>query len=372
MSIFPRTGESLRAALRRLYDSYGYSRYKMSKFEEYDLYARNKDFLAFDGIITFTDTNGKLMALKPDVTLSIIKNTREQAGAVRKMYYNENVYRVAKGSRTFREIMQMGLEAIGDVDDFCVLEVLRLAAESLLLTGRGCVLALSHLGLLSDVLHYAGIPMGRQEEALNCIAAKNLHELDALCAALGLAPDQADLLRQLVSLYGSPASVIPSLRDLLRDAVPPERLQPFIAILTALDAALPPALLRIDFSIVSDPRYYSGFVFKGFAEGVPDSVLSGGQYDRLMREMKRTDSAIGFAVYLDRLEQFASVRAEYDVDDLLLYDAASSPEAVEREADSLRRQGRSVLAQRQVPPDIACRRVLHMREGEVISVENRA
>ena len=42
--------------LRGLYENYGYSPYKMSKFEEYDLYVRNKDFLISDGVITFTDT----------------------------------------------------------------------------------------------------------------------------------------------------------------------------------------------------------------------------------------------------------------------------------------------------------------------------
>ena len=61
-------------SLRSLYKKYGYLPYKMSKFEEYELYMRNKDFLVSDRIITFNDTNGKLMALKPDVTLSIIKN----------------------------------------------------------------------------------------------------------------------------------------------------------------------------------------------------------------------------------------------------------------------------------------------------------
>ena len=59
-------------ALRSLYRRYGYAQYKMSRFEEYDLYVRNKDFLVSDSVITFTDTNGKLMALKPDVTLSIV------------------------------------------------------------------------------------------------------------------------------------------------------------------------------------------------------------------------------------------------------------------------------------------------------------
>ena len=54
--------------LRSLYRRFGYSRYKMSKFEEYALYIRNKDFLVSDGIISFTDTNGRLLALKPYFT----------------------------------------------------------------------------------------------------------------------------------------------------------------------------------------------------------------------------------------------------------------------------------------------------------------
>ena len=75
--------------LRSIYRRYGYSQYKMSKFEEYDLYVRNKDFLVSDNIITFTDTNGKLLALKPDVTLSIIKNGKDVPGVIEKVYYNE-------------------------------------------------------------------------------------------------------------------------------------------------------------------------------------------------------------------------------------------------------------------------------------------
>ena len=80
--IFAGFEEKVTFALRDLFSSYGYSRYKMSRFEEYDLYVRNKDFLISDSVITFTDTNGKLMALKPDVTLSIIKNGKDGQGSV--------------------------------------------------------------------------------------------------------------------------------------------------------------------------------------------------------------------------------------------------------------------------------------------------
>ena len=118
-------------ALRELYQRYGYSRFKMSKFEPYDLYMQNKDFLVSDGIITFTDTDGKLMALKPDVTLSIIKNVRELEGFVQKVYYSENVYRISGSTRQFKEIMQTGLECLGDVDLYSLCEVISLAAESL-------------------------------------------------------------------------------------------------------------------------------------------------------------------------------------------------------------------------------------------------
>ena len=82
-----KTEEKISLELRALYKKYGYLPYKMSKFEEYDLYVQNKDFLVGDGVITFNDTNGKLLALKPDVTLSILKNAGND-GAKQKVYYN--------------------------------------------------------------------------------------------------------------------------------------------------------------------------------------------------------------------------------------------------------------------------------------------
>ena len=170
-----KSNENIIFNLRYLYDSHGYSPYKMSKFEEYDLYSKNKDFLVSDGIITFTDTNGKLMALKPDVTLSIIKNTKDTKSAVQKLYYNENVYRVSKGSHTFKEIMQVGLECIGKIDKFCVYEVLQLAAKSLLSISEDCILDVSDLSILSAVIDYVGIPADEKAEVFKFIGEKKIH-----------------------------------------------------------------------------------------------------------------------------------------------------------------------------------------------------
>ena len=108
------SGEKIIFALRELYLQQGYTPYRMSKFEEYDLYARNKDFLVSDQVITFTDVNGRLMALKPDVTLSIIKNSKDQPTGLQKLFYNENVYRVAKGANGSDEILNFAFMAFCD------------------------------------------------------------------------------------------------------------------------------------------------------------------------------------------------------------------------------------------------------------------
>ena len=92
-------------ALRELYCRYGYTPYRMSKFEAYEFYLQNKEFLVSDRIITFHDTDGELMALKPDVTLSIVKNGTDAPGCIQRSYYNENVYRVSGSSHADRSGM---------------------------------------------------------------------------------------------------------------------------------------------------------------------------------------------------------------------------------------------------------------------------
>lgn len=284
--------------LRGLYSRHGYVRFKMNKFEEYDLYAGNKDFLLSDNVLTFTDGNGRLMALKPDVTLSIVKSSRDDPEGLQKLYYNENVYR-AKDGGTFAELMQVGLECIGRMDAGCMTEVLQLAADSLRLIHEKGVLNISHLGILSGVIAALGIPENRHRELLGFIGEKNIHELTSLCRSCGAAEEKITVLQQLVMLSGTPEEVLPKVWSLLDGFVDLAALDQLYAVVSGVQGSA----LRVDFSMVDDLHYYNGILFKGFLPGLPDSVLSGGQYDNLMRKMGRRSGAIGFAVYVDRLER---------------------------------------------------------------------
>ena len=63
--------------LRALYEQAGYRKYRASRFEEYALYQEYQRFLPDSQVITFTDLDGKLRAIKPDVTLSIAKTAHQ-------------------------------------------------------------------------------------------------------------------------------------------------------------------------------------------------------------------------------------------------------------------------------------------------------
>lgn len=363
-------GENLIFLLRELYDKYGYSRYKMNKFEEYDLYAKNKDFLISDGVITFTDTNGRLMALKPDVTLSIVKNTKDSGNTVQKLYYNENVYRVSKGTRSFKEITQVGLEAIGNIDEYCIFEVISLAVKSLVCAEKNCIMEISHLGLLSDIINYVGVPQGEIKKVIRLIGEKNVHELLSFCHILGIEKEKAEFLANTAKIYGKPGDVLPWIRENLKDIADEKNIEAFEKVMTALKNEENGDVIRIDFSVVDDLRYYNGFVFKGFAEGIPTSVLSGGQYDALMKNMKRQSGAIGFAVYLDSFENTES--SEYDVDVLLVYSENADISMLKKTADEIIAKGESILMQTEKPDGIKYKRLLIEKDGEVKGCENNA
>lgn len=344
--------------LRELYRKHGYTRFKMGKFEEYDLYSKNKDFLVSDSVITFTDTNGKLMALKPDVTLSIVKNAKWQSGCVQKVYYNENVYRISRSTHAFEELMQAGLECIGDLDAVQLCEVTLLAARSLQQVSDRFVLDISHMGIVGAMIDSMGVSADAGDSILQALREKNAHGVRAACAENGVEEVRCDKLLQLMKLYGPICEILPALDLLCADWDVAEALHELHAIADVLQMNGLAKNVRLDFSVVHDIHYYSGIVFEGFVDGIPSSILIGGRYDRLLRKMGKQGGAVGFAVYLDLLERLHREVRACDADILCLYDENTDPSELSRAVLAWNEQGKSVLLQKEIPAQ--------MRFGEII------
>lgn len=356
-----RKNEETAFRLRALYRSYGYQPYKMSKFEEYDLYVRNRSFLASDHILAFTDLDGKLMALKPDVTLSILKNGRDGPG-LQKVYYNENVYRTSPTASGCREIPQAGLECIGALDAYAEGEVLLLAAKSLEVISGEYLLDLSHLGFVAGLLEQMNADEEARRQLLRAMSEKNAPALAQLAAQRGLPAQGAEALCELALLYARPLEAMDRLRGMVQNRRMEKALEELEALCDLLESQGLAEGLRLDFSIVNDMNYYSGVIFRGFVPGLASGVLAGGRYDHMLHRMGRAGGAVGFAVYLDELERLAPP-ARPGVDTLVLYDDTVSPRTLAALTGGITVRGGTVRAEREVPADLTYRQLRDLRKG---------
>lgn len=291
-------------AMRSLYIDRGYRRFKLGTFEDYDFYAKYKEFFATGGVLTFNGSDGRLLALKPDVTLSVVKNYSHDDGLL-KVYYAENIFRYSRRAGGFREIQQTGVECIGDLSPADISEVIMLAEASLSVALDGCnySLCLSHMGLLTALFDELAIKGDVAQTALTLLGGKNLHGVEELYKNGTISVEVRDTLAALITTFGPPTSVIPKVMALCHSEASLSAVRELEEICSALDKDGSNGHLSIDFSVISDMNYYNGIVMRGYLDGIPEGVLSGGRYDGLLERMGKRAGAIGFAVRLDLLER---------------------------------------------------------------------
>lgn len=321
-----------------LYTRYGYRRFLMNKFEDYALYSENKNFLVDQRLLTFTD-GAKLKALKPDVTLSIVKNLARDQHLPLKVFYNETVYRVRRGEREFSELRQMGLEHIGDDSVYATAEVISLAKSSLDLINTDNILDISHMGILVPLIDRACAKGVDRDALCSLITQKNADAIKQLLSEC----DAGNPLAALVGTYMPVAQMIAQLQELLPEYESVNELAKIAQVLAVLGLD---RNVYLDFSLMHDLGYYNGIIFKGYIKDVPVAVLSGGRYDPLLERFDVKAAALGFAIYLDYIE-YAESASDSDV--LLLYTDADSPQEVARATRALADQGCCVMACRHAP-----------------------
>ncbi|MEG0829891.1 MAG: ATP phosphoribosyltransferase regulatory subunit [Anaerovoracaceae bacterium] len=355
--------------IRGLYEQFGYKKYKMGKFEEYSLYVENKDFIAGDKVITFTDLDGRLLALKPDVTLSIIKNSRATIQTNEKLYYIENVYRESTESHTFTEISQMGLEYIGKVDNYVITEVLSLAALTLKNISKDYILELSHMSFVVELLKSLQVSENVKHRLIRLIRSKNADGIRKEAEASDLSTEQIKTLCKLPYLYGNIEKVVAEARTIPLSQKMDAALDQLEEVYAAVKESGCGKNIQLDLSMVNDIDYYNGIVFKGYIKALGSTVLAGGQYDQAMAILGKKVDAIGFALYLNELGRIVKEKKEYDVDAIILYKCKESLTEIAKAVQSLQQKGLSVRAEKAYPKGLRYKDCYRLVDGELIKEE---
>ncbi len=362
-----KTEERIMYTLRSLYHKSGYTPFKMSRFEEYDMYVRNKNFMGGSKIISFTDLSGRLLALKPDVTLSIIKNYKKNGG-VSKVYYNENVYRPDNATHEIKEIMQSGIECMGDIGAVEECEVLLLAIKSLEAISDNYILDISSVGIVTGLLNAAGVNESVKKSIIKLLGAKNTAALRTLCEENGVGSAISDIMIKLCEISGDAQTAIEALEKLCINREMMDALSDLKALVSSISRYGKAENLQLDFSIIDDTNYYNGVVFRGYVDKLPGSVLSGGRYDNLLKAMGKDGGAIGFAVYSDMLERIDETKKEFDCDVLLVYNDEVDVCDVLRAAGELKEENMSVNIQKSTQTLIRAKKVYKVvKGGEVVN-----
>lgn len=329
--------------LRGLYEGRGFRRVHVNKFEEYALYVENKNFLESESIITFMDLSGKLLALKPDITLSVVRGIpKKELPVLEKVYYVDEVYRLSRENREYQVHNQIGVEMIGRKDSFSNLEVIDLALASLSVISASFVLDISHLGFVSGLLEPMNLPHTAQRHALSAIHRKSPHDVTLVLDAANVNEQDKNRVMSLCEIHGDFLDALEKAKPLIQNDQMLEAYDELELIGSVCARNGFAKSMRLDFSVVEDLNYYNGLIFLGYIEGLPKAVLTGGRYDSLMNKMGKKNGAVGFGVTLDALNTYFKSGKLFDFDVLVTYPADCDYIALFDASKQLSEQGHSV------------------------------
>ena len=200
--------------------------------------------------------------------------------------------------------------------------------------------------MLNGLLDASGADVDVRKSIIKLFAAKNTPALVTLCSECGIGGAIADIMVKLCSLSGKATDKLSELEKLCINRDMTDACNELKALVNALEECGGAENLNLDFSIINSANYYSGVVFRGYVDKLPESVLSGGRYDNLIKSMGKKGSAIGFAVYSDMLERLDERVKEYDCDILLTYEDGVTYMEINKIAEKFKADGLSVNVQK--------------------------
>ena len=260
--------------------------------------------------------------LRPDLTLPISRMVASRMavdGLPARLRYVAPVVREQGAMRGQpRQFTQLGVELVGGEGAASEAEVVTLLADALARLGvPDWYVVCGSVAPLTALLRACEVGEPFTHKVLSLVHQSDLVGLDDLVESNeGLTSAQADALRKVVRLNGD-ESVVDELEGLLV-AANVEDASDVVSSLRKLVKSCAPLVrtrrLRFDFSIINSFDYYTGLVFKAYAEGIAASLASGGHYDAVLENLGLPGvSACGFAMSLERLQEVLGEQGESGV-----------------------------------------------------------
>lgn len=293
----------IKERLQRRFLSCGFRPVLSAALEYYDTYSEISNRIAQERMFKLTDTDGKLLVLRPDPTLAIsrIAATKLEDTQERLFYFADKWDMQNAGGIYNREIFQAGVECLGEEGAFSDAQAVAFAIECLKETGlTGFIVDIGHVGYFKGVLEGCGLSDEDAETVRRHINAKDVLNAERVLRRAGASEDTLNTLLALPSLFGG-AEVLDRAEALTENACARGAIAHLKEVYSLLVGMGYEDCVSFDLGTVKRLSYYSGMVFSGLVKELGAEVLGGGRYDNLADDFGKHIPAIGFAMGLKRI-----------------------------------------------------------------------
>lgn len=340
-----RIKRSLERDIDGIFEKWGYKEVITPTLEFYETFNYNSQALREEDMYKFFDNRGRILVLRPDMTIPIsriVETKFKDTQIPIKLRYTSNVFRVHEslgGKRN--EYTDCGVELVGIEDKKSDLEVLVLALEALKkLELKDFKLEIGNIGFFNGAFKNLDIDEDYKEIIAKFIEDKNLKNLEEYLEKLDIKEEYKIFFNKLPWMFGDKQVLIDAKKLAFNNEIK-ENLEYLEDLYSQLDELGYGENVTFDLGMVPGLNYYTGIIFRGYGEGVGNTVLRGGRYDKLIKSSKSYLPAIGFSIDIDSIIPNIKLNGKLEEDENLYkiyYDEKDKIEAIKK-SEELRKQG---------------------------------
>lgn len=253
------------------------------------------------------DSAGRILVLRPDMTTPIGRITSTKLNGSTyplKLCYTSNIFRISENlNGKMSEVTQSGVEVIGVKNSKTDAQILITAINALLQLGlKNFKIELGQANFFKALTENINLDEEEVEKLRKLIENKNFISLSNFLREKEIDVHEEDIkiLEKLPQLFGN-IEIIDKARSLTKNPKAIEALDNICEIYSIIEKIGLSSYIAIDLGMVQNLDYYTGVIFKGYADEVGDYILSGGRYDNLIEQFGSSLPATGFAINVDNI-----------------------------------------------------------------------
>lgn len=331
-----------------IFYKWGYKEIITPTVEFYETFNHDSQTLKEEDMYKFFDNRGRILVLRPDMTIPIarvVETKFKDESLPIKLRYNSNVFRVhASLGGKRNEYTDCGVELIGLEDKKSDLEVLVLALEALAKLGLSDFkLEIGNIGFFEGVFETLNISKESKEIIAQYIEDKNLKNLEDYLDEIDIKDEYKEFFNKLPWLFGD-RSILEEAKVLAFNEELKANLEYLENLYSELDILGYGNKVTFDLGMVPRLNYYTGIIFRGYGEGVGNTVLRGGRYDNLITIGEEYIPAIGFSLDINSVIENVKISEKINTIDKsckIYYSSKYRIEAI-RKSEKLRQEGKIV------------------------------